>query len=438
MRRTLDFSDLEQRVRKLRSCRISGRIHSVGEALVDVEGLSRVVRLGDRVQLMGHNGHFVGAEAVSLEQGHTFVLPEGRTEGFAIGDRAQYLGQSEIAPEPGWLGHILNAFGDRLDGGPLGAGKRLYALRKSPPDATRRRTLGPRLNTGLSVFNTFLPIVRGQRLGIFAGSGVGKTTLLGKLLRTVEADAVVLVLIGERGREVGDFVHRILGPDAMKRCVVVVATSDQSPAIKRRAAFTGMAIAEFLRDEGAHVLFAADSITRFAEAHRDVAAATGELPTVRGFPPSTSRLVIELSERAGPGTEGMGDITALFSVLVAGSDFEEPLADLLRGVLDGHVILDRSIAARGRFPAVDVLNSASRSLPDAATSAENEMLSQARRLIALYDRSKVMIDAGLYSEGNDPNLDRAILAHDALEAFLGRVEMQSIESSFKRLSKILA
>ncbi len=388
--------------------------------------------------LQDASGRTVGSEAVLLERGRVCVLPEGRTEGFALGDPAVYLGPSSIAPHPGWIGHVLNAFGDPFNGGQLPVGARSYSLQRAPPEATSRKALGPRLETGLSIFNTFLPIVRGQRLGIFAGSGVGKTTLLGKLLRSVSADIVVLVLVGERGREVQEFVNAVLGKDAMKRCIVVAATSDQPATIKRRAAYTGMAIAECFRDDGAHVLMAVDSITRFAEAHRDVAAAIGEFPTVRGYPASTTRLVMELAERAGPGPEGAGDITALFSVLVAGSDFDEPISDLMRGVLDGHVILDREIAARGRFPAVDVLLSASRSLPDAATSEENELLAKARNLIAMYEQSRIMIDAGLYKSGANPNLDRAVLTHEDMELFLARVETHSIEESFRRLSEITA
>jgi flagellum-specific ATP synthase len=297
--------------------------------------------------------------------------------------------------------------------------------------------LGARLETGLAVLNTFLPIVRGQRVGIFAGSGVGKTTLLGKLARTLSADVVVLVLIGERGREVRDFVDRVLGPGAMKRCVVVAATSDQSPAVKRRAAFTGMAIAECFRDAGAHVLFMADSITRLAEAHREVAAASGELSTLRGFPPSTSKLIMELAERAGPGPQDGGNITGVFNVLVAGSDFDEPVADILRGTLDGHVVLSRDIASRGRFPAIDVLSSVSRSLPEAASAQENEVLDKARQLLAAYEKSRLMIESGLYATGTDHQTDKAMRVHEDLELFLARVESQNTKESFRRLSELV-
>ncbi len=224
------------------------------------------------------------------------------------------------------------------------------------------------------VLNTLLPIVAGQRLGLFAGSGVGKSRLLGQLARNMEADVVVVALIGERGREVNEFVTRVLGGEGMRCAVVVAATSDQSALTRRRCAWAAMSVAEHFRDTGRNVLLLADSVTRFAEAHREIAVAAGEAPALRGYPPSVAPLITALCERAGPGAAGQGHITAVFSVLVAGSDMEEPVADILRGVLDGHVVLSRDIAERGRFPAIDVGRSVSRSLPDAATAAENTLL----------------------------------------------------------------
>ena len=288
---------------------------------------------------------------------------------------------------------------------------------EAPPAITRRR-LGARLNTGLAVFDTLLPIVRGQRIGLFAGSGVGKSTLLADLARGVQADVVVIALIGERGRELREFIEEVLGPEGMARAVVVAATSDQSPLMRRRCAWSAMTVAEHFRDRGHHVLFLADSITRFAEAHREIALASGEAPSYRGFPPSTSQMIMALAERSGPGPEGGGDISAIFSVLVAGSDMEEPVADILRGVLDGHVVLDRAIAERGRFPAVDVLRSVSRSLPHAATAAENALIARVRAALGLYAESELMINAGLYAPGSDPRLDEAVRLHPALDGFV--------------------
>jgi flagellum-specific ATP synthase len=306
-------------------------------------------------------------------------------------------------------------------------------LMAAPPKAAERRPMGERLATGLAVFNTILPIVKGQRVGLFAGSGVGKSTLLATLAQNMEADVVVMALIGERGREVNHFVNEVLGPDGMKRAVVVAATSDQSALVRRRCAWSAMAVAEHFRDQGKNVLFLADSVTRFAEAHREIAVASGEAPALRGYPPSVTPLITGLCERAGPGSDGQGDITAVFSVLVAGSDMDEPIADILRGVLDGHIVLNREIAERGRFPAVDVSRSVSRSLPAAATEEENAAILDVRKYLGAYEQSEVMIRAGLYSEGNDVTLDQAVKLWPELDSFFGKSDPDGIKSSFNRL-----
>jgi flagellum-specific ATP synthase len=285
--------------------------------------------------------------------------------------------------------------------------------------------------------NTVLPLVQGQRIGLFAGSGVGKSTLLGTLVQNVGCDVVVLALIGERGRELRHFTQDLLGPQGMARCVVVAATSDRSALERRRCAHTAMTIAEHFRDEGLSVLFIADSITRLAEAHREIASAAGEVPVLRGYPPSTAHLITQLCERAGPGEEGSGDITAVFSVLVAGSDMDEPVADILRGVLDGHIVLDRSIAERGRYPAIDLLKSVSRSLPEAATEDENAVIGKVRGLVSLYEQNALMFRSGLYSEGSDPELDIALKAWPEIDTFLGRCGDLNPEACFDKLRLII-
>lgn len=272
---------------------------------------------------------------------------------------------------------------------------------------------------------------------MFAGSGLGKSSLISHFAKHMQADVVVLALIGERGRELADFVTYALGPEGMARSVVVATTSDQSALMRRRCAFSAMSVAEYFRDKGAQVLLLADSITRFAEAHREIAIASGEIPAMQGYPVSTSSMIMSLCERAGPGDIGAGDITALFSVLVAGSDMEEPIADILRGVLDGHVVLDREIAERGRYPAINLLKSLSRSLPMAATVAENQLIQTARQLLGAYEESALMIRAGLYVSGSDPLLDRAIKIWPDLDKFLGDTESLGVENSFRRLADIL-
>ncbi len=415
-----------------------GRVARIHRGTVEVSGLSSVAGLADLVEIgagPGRRGRL--GEVIALSGQVVTVLPDGDVEGLRIGEAVRLLGRSDIAPDDSWVGRVIDPFGKALDDRPILRGTESRPLRGAPANPTRRRPLGARLETGMAVFNTLLPIVRGQRIGLFAGSGVGKSTLLAKLARGVQADVVVIGLIGERGREVREFVERVLGPEGMKRAVVVAATSDQSPMVRRRCGWTTMAVAEHFRDQGRHVLLLADSITRFAEAHREIALAAGEEGSLRGYPPSTAQQITTLCERAGPGEDNQGDITAVFSVLVAGSDMEEPIADILRGVLDGHVVLERKIAERGRFPAIDLLRSVSRALPGAASDAENTLIAAARQRLGTYDRSEMMIQAGLYSPGSDPMIDAAIAAWPKLDAFLAEDEWENTQASFRRLAACL-
>ncbi len=433
----IGFEALLAEIASIKVVRRVGHVVDLGRGALRVDGLTRVAALGDRVEIESADGHRIGGEVLRLGQDGVSVLPDESPEGLSIGDKVTLIGKSEIAPDASWIGRIVDPFGRPLDGRPLFPGPKLRPLRVAAPAAAARRRLGERLETGVAVFNTLLPIVRGQRVGLFAGSGVGKSSLLAKFARGVDADVVVIALIGERGRELREFVERVLGPDGMARSVVVTATSDQSPLTRRRCAWAAMTVAEHFRDAGAHVLFLADSITRFAEAHREIALAGGEDASLRGFPPSTSHMIMSLAERAGPGPQGAGDITAVFTVLVAGSDMEEPIADILRGVLDGHVVMERSIAERGRYPAIDILKSVSRSLPEAATPEENALIGEARRLLGAYDRAEMMIQAGLYATGSDPLVDAAIRVWPALDAFLAEEELEDSAASFRRLEACL-
>lgn len=413
-----------------------GRVVETRRGLAQVAGLQSAT-IGDRVVIHSRDGVSEG-EVLRLTPGLCTILPDASGDGMAIGDRVELLGRADIAPDDSWIGRILDPAGKPLDGRPLMRGPQPRALRPPAPPATSRRRLGERLSTGVAVFDTLLPLVRGQRIGLFAGSGVGKSSLLARFARGVEADVVVIALVGERGRELREFTERVLGPQGMARSVVVAATSDQSPLMRRTCALTAMAVAEHFRDRGSQVLLLVDSVTRFAEAHREVALAGGEEASLRGYPPSLTQAIMGLAERAGPGPEGAGDITAVFSVLVAGSDMEEPVADILRGVLDGHVVLDRRIAERGRFPAIDLLRSVSRSLPDAASEAENELIGGARMLLGAYDRAELMIQAGLYAAGTDPVIDRAMKLWPALDAFLAEpAPAGGPEASFERLRACL-
>ncbi|MDV7270619.1 FliI/YscN family ATPase [Thioclava sp. A2] len=434
----LNFDHLQAEISSFGSTQSIGRIHAISSGTIDVSGLSSCAALGDRARIHLVSGRHIEAEVLALKQDKITLLPDGSFEGVAIGNRVELLGQAGIAPDNSWIGRIVDPFGHPLDNHPLMRGTHERELRSPPPAAALRKRLGERLETGMAAFNTLLPLVRGQRIGLFAGSGVGKSSLLAKFARGVAADVVVIALIGERGRELREFVEEVLGDAGMKRSVIVAATSDQSPLVRRRCAWSAMAVAEHFRDQGKQVLFLADSITRFAEAHREVALSGGESASLRGYPPSLSQQIMALAERAGPGLDDAGDITAVFSVLVAGSDMEEPVADILRGVLDGHVVLDRQIAERGRFPAVDLLRSVSRSLPAAASAAENAMIGQARKYLGAYARAEMMVQAGLYSTGSDPLIDAAINVWPDLDAFIAEDEEQDTENSFKRLFDVLS
>lgn len=432
-----DLSCLHAEISTIKAEKVVGRVRAVHGGTIKIGGFGSEARLGDRIRILRQSDKWLSGEVIQIDESMVVMLPDEDPTGVSLGDRATLLDASNIAPADNWIGRIIDPFGQPLDGRPLLRGPAMRPLRADPPRAAYRRSLGERLETGTTAFNTFLPIVRGQRIGLFAGSGVGKSSLLGHLGQHMEADIVVFALIGERGRELRDFVENVLGSHGMQRSVIVAATSDQSPLVRRRCAWSAMSVAEHFRDQGKHVLFLADSITRFAEAHREVATAAGEMPALRGFPASTAHMIMSLCERAGPGTDGSGDITALLSVLVAGSDMDEPVADILRGVLDGHVVLDRKIAERGRYPAIDLLRSVSRSLPAAASDMENETLLNARRLLGSYARSETMIKAGLYSEGTDAELDQALKIWPELDAFIAEKETVSIQNSFDRLSIIL-
>lgn len=428
---------LTAHIADLRPVRPVGRITRADGSALHITGLARDASIGDGLQVYRKRGAPLHGEVVQIVGDTLVMLSEEPPEGVSLNDRVTLLAPGIIAPSADWLGRIIDPAGRPLDGRPLLRGAFARRLLSPPPDAAERRPFGSRLSTGLAVTNTMLPIVHGQRMGLFAGSGVGKSTMLGQFARHMSADVVVIAMIGERGRELRHFVDEVLGADGLARAVVVAATSDQSPLLRRRCAWTAMAVAEHFRDAGRSVLFLADSITRFAEAHREVAVAAGEAPVLRGYPPSTTHLITSLCERAGPGTAAQGDITAVFSVLVAGSDMDEPVADILRGVLDGHIVLDRAIAERGRFPAVDVLRSVSRSLPAAASERENKLLALTRKMLSLYDANAMMIRAGLYTHGSDPEIDKAIVLYPEIETFLAKVEPDDAQRSFSQLELIL-
>ena len=413
-------------------------------------GLDGMVGLGDicEIDARSHNhceypdGHPAPllAEVVGLEEGGAHLLPFGEVRRLGLGARVRIAsGYDRLCPGAGWLGRIVDPLGRALDDGPpLPADPVSYPVHGVPLPAHRRRGLGPRLDLGVRALNLFAPCREGQRLGVFAGSGVGKSTLLSMLAHHGAADAMVLGLIGERGRELHGFVRDGLRAEGLRRSVVVVATSDMPAMLRRRAAYLTLTVAEALRDQGMSVLCLIDSVTRFAMALREIHLAAGEPPASRGYPPGVFAELPRLLERAGPG-EGEGSITGLFTVLVEGDDPTEPVADALRAILDGHIVLDRGIAEGGRFPPVDVLRSLSRSAPDCYAAPERPLVERARRLMRAHADAAELIQLGAYKSGSDPLIDEAIRVRPALEALLAqdRDERSTIEDDFARLADAL-
>ncbi len=405
-----------------------------------VTGLERALGIGQRCWVEGANGAIMG-EAVGTGPGGTQVLPFGTWDGVVVGDRVSLAtGGEELRPDISWRGRVMDALGRPLDGrGPLHEGPAARRVRAGPPPAFARRRVGGRLQTGVRAMDIFTPLCRGQRMGIFAGSGVGKSSLLAMLAKRAEADVIVIGLVGERGREVQDFIQHDLGEEGMARAVLVVSTGDEPPLMRRQAAWTATTVAEHFRDAGQNVLLLIDSVTRFAMAQREIGLSGGEPPTAKGYPPTVFAELPRLMERAGPGMGEAGDITALFTVLVDGDDMNDPVADAVRGILDGHVLLDRRIAEQGRFPAVDLLGSVSRMLPDCHSEAEYDALRRARRLMTRYRDMEELIRIGAYRPGADAETDRAIRFQEPAEAFLTqrKQEFTPTAESFAALGQML-
>lgn len=416
-----------------------GEVTSIEAGALTIAGLGGVARLGDHWRIEGEAGAVLLAETIALKDDVAIALPFDAPRGVRVGAVAELTVAGRfVSPSLAWRGALLDWRGFSVDGQPAPQGAAPTLLEGRAPPAARRKRLGPRLSTTLNAFDAFLPLCVGQRIGLFAGSGVGKSTLLAALARHVEADVVVVALIGERGREVRAFVEDTLGEEGRRRAVVIASTSDEPALAKKRAAYLAMATAERFRDDGLSVMLLFDSVTRFADAHREIALAAGEPPSLHAYPPSTVSAIASLVERAGPGTEGAGDITAVFSVLVAGSDMEGPVADMVRGLIDGHVVLDRAIAERGRFPAIDVRRSVSRSLPDAATSSENQLLREARAHLGVYEDAEMIVRAGLYQQGSDRRVDAALKAWPDLDAFIAERDPRGPSGAFEQLETILA
>jgi flagellum-specific ATP synthase len=386
---------------------VSGAISEIAPSHFRVSGLSRFVRLGE---LIGANstGQSQLGEVVRIDSEGVIAKPFDRQFTGGLGSVAFRLPPLSFAPDPSWKGRVINALGAPLDGqGPLIPGSRAVSAEAEAPPAMKRARVHKPLRTGVRVIDLFAPICAGQRVGIFAGSGVGKSTLLAMLARSEGFDTVVLALVGERGREVREFIEDVLGHDR-NRAVTIVSTGDESPMMRRLAPKTAMAVGEYFRDRGESVLLVVDSITRFAHASREVALAAGEPAVARGYAPTVFTDLPRLLERAGPGTEGSGTITGIFSVLVDGDDHNEPIADTIRSTLDGHIVLSRSIADQARYPAVDILASVSRLAHSVWDPDERELVSKLRAMIAKYEDTRDVRLMGGYQSGRDSALDQAV------------------------------
>jgi flagellum-specific ATP synthase len=349
-------------------------------------------------------------------------------------------GEAHLAVSGRWLGRVIDPLGRPLDGkGPLLPGDRSAPVRSAPPNAALRARLGPRIDLGVKALNAFTTCRQGQRLGLFAGSGVGKSTLLSMLARYTKCDISVIALVGERGRELREFIEDDLGAEGLARSVLVVATSDQPPLMRRECAYAAACVAEHFRDQGKSVLLMMDSVTRFCLALREIGLSAGEPPTTRGYPPSVFAELPQLLERAGPGLPGAGMITGLFTVLVEGDDQNEPVADAVRGILDGHVVLDRRIAEAGRYPAVDVLRSLSRTVPGVNLPAENTLTTKARSILATWHDMADLVRLGAYKAGTDPVVDEAVRLAPLIESFLSQEKTHacSVEQGFADLEAAL-
>jgi len=396
--------------------RPSGEVLSVTGMVVEVGGLQAGV--GDCLEVPTTTGSSVQLEIVGFRNGRLIATPLGSLTGVGLGARAYRIDDATMVPvSKRLLGRIVDAFGRPLDAIPTPEPDAAVSLRASPPDPFRRRPVDQALGTGIRAIDGFLTLARGQRIGIFAGAGVGKSTLLGMICRSSQADANVIALVGERGREVNDFIRTALGPEGLSRSIVVAATSDQPPLIRARGAETATAYAEYLRDQGMNVLLVMDSVTRYAMALRETALATGEPPATKGYPPSVFAALPRLLERPGT-TQHQGVITAVYSVLVEGDDMSDPIADAALGILDGHIVLSRSLAEKGHYPAIDVLRSVSRLAATVASPDHQAAASMLRDALASYRDSQDLIQIGAYVAGSDPKVDAARLAMPEIEGFL--------------------
>jgi flagellum-specific ATP synthase len=429
-------------LRRVPLASVSGTVVNLQGLMIEIDGLGGLMSVGDRLHVISRTGRVVPAEVIGFRHGMAQAMAFAPLDGIGPGGKAHLLSPDHAMLDvgPSLLGRVIDPLRVPLDArGALPGDAAVRPTRAIPPNATLRARVGPPIDLGVRALNCFATCRQGQRLGLFAGSGVGKSTLLSMMTRGTACDVVVLALVGERGREVREFLEDDLGPDGLARSVVVVATSDAPPLMRRECAYTAMTIAEHFRDRGQSVLLLMDSVTRFCLALREIGLSAGEPPATRGYPPSVFAELPRLLERAGPGLPGpdgtAGQITGLFTVLIEGDDHNEPVADAVRGILDGHIVMDRRIAEGGRYPAIDVLRSLSRLGAGCLDDHQAALVRRARAILALQGEMIDMVRLGAYRAGTDPAVDEALRLTPAIEAVLrqGRDESCGFEESFQRL-----
>ena len=431
----IDFENVINKINSIPKITFEGKVSKVIGLTVEVEGIKAFV--GELCIIHNNMGAEIQCEVVGFKEDCVILMPLGELVGVSPGCKVIGKGVPlNVRCSDELLGKILDGLGHPIDGEAILDGEN-YSLSNEPPDPMKRPRITNIMPTGVRAIDGFLTCGEGQRIGIFAGSGVGKSTTLGMMARTAEADVNVIALIGERGREVLDFIERDLGEEGMKKSVVVCATSDKSPLVRLKGALTATSIAEYFRDKGKKVLLMMDSVTRFAMAQREVGLAIGEPPAQKGYTPSVFAMLPKLMERTGMSDKG--SITAFYTVLVDGDDFNEPIADTVRGILDGHIVLSRQLAHKNHYPAIDILNSVSRLMKEIATEEQNKAASKARDILATYKEAEDLINIGAYEEGSNKEIDLAIKYIGNVNSYLkqGVNEESQFEVSKSKLINML-
>ncbi len=412
----IDVNRLKALIDGAANYKMIGRVSRVAGLVV--ESLGPSARVGELCQIVSaESDEAFWAEVIGFNENKVLLMPLGSTTGIKLGDVVEAKGELPAAAvSPELLGRVINGLGEPIDGKPPIRPDAFYPVHGSPPNPMARVSIDEVFSTGIRAIDGMLTCGLGQRIGVFAGSGVGKSTLLGMIARRSSADVNVISLVGERGRELSAFIENDLGPEGVKKSVIVISTSDNPPLIRMRAALTATAIAEYFRDQGANVMLMMDSVTRFAMSQREVGLSAGEPPSSKGYTPSVFAMLPQLMERAGKFDRG--SITAIYTVLVEGDDMNEPIADAVRGILDGHIVLSRKLAAKNHYPAIDVMGSVSRLMKELVTAEQNQLAGKIRDLMATYAEAEDLINIGAYASGSNPRIDQAIAFHEPIEAFL--------------------